>query len=694
MSSFPATATPSQVGSPECPYKLVIIGGGPAGCSIVVRAIRIGYLKELCGMSGSIMGGVCLVERGGLDRLGGGRLQDYVINSNTHVDKFVLNVTQDKQDNLPPESVKNSVLDGLDRTEKARELLNRGSKVGPLSSVGGFLRDVGKATLDALNAFPESSRCCLNTTVESLQLVSRGPKELDNASNSQVYNGVLWKITLAPTPTSPASSPLPTQDIYASHVVLCTGGKQEALKLPPQLASKVMLSDVACTSEGVQELKKRIRKQIKANPSSGVRVAIVGGSHSAFSAAWVCMHKVDEAQDAVPTAVPSITFPSSSICILHRSPICVYYATRHDAEKEGYLGGGMGGEVNKITGEVNPWGGIRGDAKELWQHIRAGKESRVRLLQIRSGIGVFGGAGAGGSGGEGTSGAAGVRQSIVEKILGEAAVVVMACGYATHLPPILDEQGNPLEVVYDGLQVKVDDHTRMLTPSLTLPPPSPTRHAQAHTSAYPPSHSSAHPPHGLPIPQLYGVGLGFGLSPSEGGVGSTGGVRADGVAVYLKRGATLVLAEVLGIGVYGGGGVSSWEERAKILRKKKWGANSSSANNSSSNTVEGKGSDDSESDEPPSLPPRLTIPLSPAARKTTSSNAGASGGVCTPQRVKLGAGVERQSFSGVPSPPAHAVLSSSLPSPNQTTVALRNQRPQSTGRSLRGSRAEGVGIDG
>lgn len=63
-------------------------------------------------MSGDIMGGVCLVERGGLDRLGGGRFQDYIINSNTHVDKFVLNVTQDKPEYLPPEGVKHTVLEG------------------------------------------------------------------------------------------------------------------------------------------------------------------------------------------------------------------------------------------------------------------------------------------------------------------------------------------------------------------------------------------------------------------------------------------------------------------------------------------------------------------------------------------------------------------------------------------------------
>lgn len=93
-----------ELGSKSCPFKLLIVGGGPSGCSIIVRAARLGLLDELCGysllnMDGSVnssidqsskdskenltkVGGVCIVDSGSIDKFGGGKLQvcQYLIN--------------------------------------------------------------------------------------------------------------------------------------------------------------------------------------------------------------------------------------------------------------------------------------------------------------------------------------------------------------------------------------------------------------------------------------------------------------------------------------------------------------------------------------------------------------------------------------------------------------------------------------
>jgi hypothetical protein len=91
-----------EIGTIDYPYKLCIVGGGPSGCSIIVRAIRIGMVTELCeGDDNSA--GVCLIDKDNDDRFGGGRLQDYQINSNTHANKFVTNVTNDKLTTIPKE---------------------------------------------------------------------------------------------------------------------------------------------------------------------------------------------------------------------------------------------------------------------------------------------------------------------------------------------------------------------------------------------------------------------------------------------------------------------------------------------------------------------------------------------------------------------------------------------------------------
>lgn len=197
--------------------------------------------------------------------------------------------------------------------------------------------------------------------------------------------------------------------------MFASGGKQE----PPKLSnsnhnSKIIMGDVACTLEGMKEIRKRMRI------SGKYRVAIVGGSHSAFSAAWMCLNKLDDLSvdnniisssantenseisvdktininhtsltetdldDKIsPTAAsPSTSYISklgpSSICILHRSSIKVFYGTKKDADSDNYVDIGV---VNKTTGQIHPFAGLRGDAKELWREIKNGRETRVRLVK-------------------------------------------------------------------------------------------------------------------------------------------------------------------------------------------------------------------------------------------------------------------------------------------------------------------------
>ena len=98
--------------SPERRFRLLIVGGGPAGCSVLVRAARLGLFADLCGNSHTVndranvaCSGVCVIDAQPQERFGGGKLQDYVINSNTNADKFVSNVVEEKPNMLPPESV-------------------------------------------------------------------------------------------------------------------------------------------------------------------------------------------------------------------------------------------------------------------------------------------------------------------------------------------------------------------------------------------------------------------------------------------------------------------------------------------------------------------------------------------------------------------------------------------------------------
>lgn len=54
----------------------------------------------------------------------------------------------------------------------------------------------------------------------------------------------------------------------------------------------------------------------------------------------------------------------SDVLILHRSYIKVFYSTKREADYDLYYDTGV---INKSTGQIHPFGGLRGDSKSLWR---------------------------------------------------------------------------------------------------------------------------------------------------------------------------------------------------------------------------------------------------------------------------------------------------------------------------------------
>lgn len=154
----------------------------------------------------------------------------------------------------------------------------------------------------------------------------------------------------------------------------------------------------------------------------------------------------------------------NSITIIHKSYVKVFYGTKQDADADKYFdycGGPI--PVNKLTGQLHPFGGIRGDAKALWKQIRFGMEPRVRLQQIKYNVAVIGRneipsvkPAAGGA-------SAAIKQTIVDKLFDDAAVIVWACGYNSNLVPIFDVDGKTIPVRQYRGQVDVDEEGQLHT---------------------------------------------------------------------------------------------------------------------------------------------------------------------------------------------------------------------------------------
>ncbi|GMI06964.1 hypothetical protein TrRE_jg5978 [Triparma retinervis] len=428
-------------GSPSLPFNTLIVGGGPCSCAVIVKAARLGVLSDL--LSGKVgpfvataeaeategedekkgpdegggsrpgLGGVCVVDPCRLKEFGRGKLGDYVISSNTNADAFVTVVTKEKSDGHPSEGALGTVLSPLLAVGTGQDLLAVGEKIAPLVKIGDWLSDIGAVVRMTLEG-SKKSKLCLGCKVVSA-----------HQRRDQARGCLVWDVRIRCERVYGRGEDLPKavgeeMVLCAKNLVMATGGKQ---KLPTgvfegkKVNSKVMLSDYVLTTAGALDLKSRL-DVARSKKGGACKVAIIGGSHSAFSVAWVCLNhlKVDSSvsasgsDSAADQEVRRVKYPwgPGGVVMLHRSPVKVFYNTLKDAKAAGYAV--PEGAANKL-GQVNVFTGLRGDAKALHKRIKEGKESRVKMYRVAENAG---------------------GQAVRERAVSEADVVVWCAGYGTN----------------------------------------------------------------------------------------------------------------------------------------------------------------------------------------------------------------------------------------------------------------------
>lgn len=528
----------------------------------------------------------------------------------------------DRASATPPEGASGTPLESLKYNDVVSQLLTVGLAPAPLSLLAQFMGEVAKVYQRILNG-RQRSACLCGTRVESLQRC-----------------GDLWRIHVVEN-----GQPKCPQQFYAQHVAVCIGAMQEVPELDHQASiDKVMISDDVLTISGIQQLRLKLSKGSR-------NVCIVGGSHSAFSCAWVCLNALDDVnsnncstidmrnsndigklQDVTLTRSPgsldatakadvkaskpcrraakvlpntdvlprlSATSATSrspcitnrnkssatiserqkapnqcvvqadtsinsgalklqieadkvsqlaksmqaqslaggsvvqiqqqgqsmrsrdggerrfsadrtrsskmtpgrgcsarsiSITLLHRSAIKVFYSSKREAEANKY----RDFSITNRYGQIHAFGGLRSDAKALYSDITQGKEDRVRLCQVKPG----------GS------------KSLISRCYEDADVIIWATGYKSKTIPVYDADNIEMKLRRSRGQVMVDANGCIL---------------------------SARSSSNEVLPGLYGSGHGYGLpAVYENGEldGSKG--RADGVAVYMRQAATVILSRVMG----------------------------------------------------------------------------------------------------------------------------------------------------
>ena len=390
--------------------------------------------------------------------------------------------------------------------------------------------------------------------------------------------------------------PVPRCKIHARRLVFALGGKQTIPNWLLKVARDDALcitSDVLLTRPGFQRCIDHIREFMsfptKRSQEFSPLVAVIGGSHSAFSAAWLLLNgpacgsneivsprvakKAVEApeQGAMaeqlkwrkagkvgmglgqtfpsPSAFPPGTwgFRRNDVAILHRSKIKVHFSCDAEARSVGYhyLPDEAQGEYRK---SIYPFRGLRGDAKRLWMDKKDGSERRLQLKELPT------------------------PRAMADTLRTmRPLVVVWAGGYAANTVPIFDPTGKPVQIVKDNAgQLVTTSKAQMLVYSGDSDDGKKTgfdnmrRRGTAgresselakikkelaglqRKSGQPSAFEKMD--REFPLPNCYSIGLGSGLPASHEGIGGErqGGTRADGFNLYVGANGKLVLDAVLG----------------------------------------------------------------------------------------------------------------------------------------------------
>jgi hypothetical protein len=432
----------------------LILGAGPAGTGPLVNAQQRGLLPRL------LDAGVTVVDT--QDRMGHGTIGRYRINSDTTGGTFLECLAGQEAD----------LFARVLGTEALRRLDQFRQSAAPLRLVGDFLAEIGGALRHAIDAHPASA-FRPSTRAISVRRTADG----------------------FATTVEPAGGGEPSE-IHSRYVVSALGGRQDrdrALTAPivpgvrlDRHADRVLLTEQVLTEDGPARLEKML------TTAGHRRVVIVGGSHSAFSSAWVLLNEV------------SGEFGPGDITMLHRTTPRIFYPTAADAHAEGYTDFGDD-DLCPLTGRVYRLAGLRWDSRELlrriWSVGGAPAEDRVRLRRLDPAV-----------------------DDGVSALLDEAAVIIPAFGYRPATVPVLDEHGRPVPLSDGGAgrPPLVDDRCRLLGAD------------------------------GRPVPGMFGIGLasGFVLDGPLGGEPSFTG-QTNGLWLYQNGIGERIVDQLLAAGPAG-----------------------------------------------------------------------------------------------------------------------------------------------
>ena len=372
-------------------FETMILGAGPAGTGPLAWAAANGALGDWLDR------GIAIVDR--QDAMGG-NVGRYALNGDTLGGTFL-----ECLDGAAPADW----LVGLRRDPAALALECYRDALPPLPLVGRFVARLGEVVTREIARHPPS-RFFARMQVLSLRLCRDGSVAAELADRDGGRH-----------------------ILRAASAVLALGGCQAAAwqttELWPGLGlgrwrDKIMPSDDLLGAGGAARAAARLRR-----PRRAARAVILGGSHSAFSAAWMLLERLPEAMGA-----------PGCVQILHRGAPRVFYPSRAAAAAEGYAF--TEADICPATGRVHRLGGLRGDGRDLWRRMQGlaghGVETRAVLRPL-----------------------AAMAGATLHALLDAADLIVTAFGYRLAAVPIVDADGQRVPLAMNGPAVDADAKLRV-----------------------------------------------------------------------------------------------------------------------------------------------------------------------------------------------------------------------------------------
>ncbi len=313
-----------------------VVGGGPAGISLLLAARRAGLLDELLGAN------LRIIERSGL--IGPGEIGKYRIRSDSFADSFLRSAETDVQ---PP-------LGHLLTLTAGRQVAARRGQPVELSTVGDFLTEIANEVRRLLEAADEKPFLTGLVAIRAERQRDGSWATVCRRADGRLTEFSSRAIVLA------TGAHQPMDRLYTQRVA--------GAPLLPRFVHKTIQSSDFLSRAGPQKMAALLAHR------EFPKVAIVGGSHSALASAHVCLN-----------GSGAYTFGPASITVLHRSQLRLTYASPAVALADGYTAFGPD-DICAKTGRISPLAGFRCDSRDLlrrqWGLGGMQPDARLRLLRL------------------------------------------------------------------------------------------------------------------------------------------------------------------------------------------------------------------------------------------------------------------------------------------------------------------------